>query len=249
MHKPGRPVVFDDAKQQIFLRLTAAGFSAVAAARHIGVSLSAVRYRARQNPGFDAAYRQAKAEAIPSLLETIRGAGQRSWRASAWLLERLRPAEFGRRVALGPDSSIPPPAKTLSDFSADEMVKHFMSSIRFSREAQQLARNYLGQVEAELDAWDAAEKAHDEEYKKRGGRPHVFDPPEDEDPGPGATDASPPSNLAAEPIHDLASTTQSSNVNNSPNCRQPPDAQPQPVQHETTTDHLAEPPNNCSFNP
>jgi hypothetical protein len=255
MRPPGRPVVFDDAKQQIFLRLIAAGFTARLAARHVGVSLSTVRHRARQSPAFDAACRQAKDEAIPSLLETIRNAGPRSWRASAWLLERMRPAQFGRRVALGPDPSVPLPKK-LADFSTDQTIKHFMNTIRFSRESQALARDYLKQVEAEHAAWDAASKTYDHEYAQRGGRPNVFDAPQGyeyyEDPAARRADQPNTSKTSELPVAaplDPPAASQSSNVNNSADCPEPPHAQTQSVQQETTTGDLAEPPNNCAFNP
>jgi hypothetical protein len=270
MRLPGRPPVFDDAKQQIFLRLVASGFTAEAAARHVGVGLSTVRHRARQNPAFEAAFRRSKAEAIPGLLETIRGAGQRSWRASAWLLERLRPSDFGRRVALGPDpNSAPPPAKP-GEIDVDEMVKNLMRQLRFSREGQALARHYLQQLEAELEAWDAGGKVYDEEYQKRGGRPNVFDPPEEDD------DDDPPSDNSQNnsqnnaqnnsqnnvqesaqesaqpqpgPPARITSAPETANVNNSPAETQSSEAQPQLTEDITTIDEHPLPSNCGAFNP
>ena len=99
----GRPPIFDAVKQHTFLRLVSVGFSTRRAARLVGVSPSTVREKARTSPPFACGYEDAKAQAIPSLAENVYHAGKRSWRASAWLLERLRPSQFGHRVALGPD--------------------------------------------------------------------------------------------------------------------------------------------------
>ena len=101
--KPGRPPIFDAVKQHTFLRLVSVGFSTRRAARLVGVSPSTVREKARTSPPFACNYEDAKAQAIPALAENVFHAGKRSWRASAWLLERLRPSQFGHRVALGPD--------------------------------------------------------------------------------------------------------------------------------------------------
>jgi hypothetical protein len=108
--KPGRPPIFDAVKQHTFLRLVSVGFSTRRAARLVGVSPSTVREKARTSPPFACGYEDAKAQAIPALAENVYHAGKRSWRASAWLLERLRPSQFGHRVALGPD-----PAKRRED--------------------------------------------------------------------------------------------------------------------------------------
>ena len=101
--KMGRPEIFDALKQQSFLRLIGVGFSTRRAAKVIGVSPSTVREKVRTNSAFACGYEDAKASAIPTLTENIFQAAQKSWRASAWLLERLCPDQFGRRVALGPD--------------------------------------------------------------------------------------------------------------------------------------------------
>jgi hypothetical protein len=99
----GRPPIFDALKQHTFLRLVAVGFSTRQAAHNVGVSPSTVREKVRTSREFASRYEDSKAQAIPVLAESIYKASQKSWRASAWLLERLQPEQFGRRVALGPD--------------------------------------------------------------------------------------------------------------------------------------------------
>lgn len=108
MPKPGRPVLFDAAKQNVFLRLIAAGIPANRAARHVGVSPSTIREKSRTSAVFHVAYERARSEALADLLDSVHTAGGRSWRAAAWLLERLRPEEFARRQPLPP----PPPPET-----------------------------------------------------------------------------------------------------------------------------------------
>jgi hypothetical protein len=171
MPRTGRPQIFDNVKQQVYLRLLAGGYSPREAARHVGVSASTVREKKRTSPAFNKAYDEAKAQAIPTLLETIHSAGQRSWRASAWLLERLRPNHFGRRVALGADPSIPRPPRKPRAYLDDEYIADFFSQLRTYPQAQALARQKLDDLEAEQQAWDAAARAYHEQYTLRGREP------------------------------------------------------------------------------
>ena len=58
-----------------------------------------------------AAMDRAKAEFKNKHIQGIEAAGLKDWRARAWLLERICPAEFGRRVEVQQDVSLsgPPP--------------------------------------------------------------------------------------------------------------------------------------------
>jgi hypothetical protein len=171
MPRTGRPPIFDQLKQQLFLRFIAAGFLPRDAARQVGVSPSTVREKRRASPAFAAAYDQAKGQAIPTLLESIYAAGQRSWRASAWLLERLRPANFGRRVALGMDPALTRPTRKPRAYMDEEVINDFFNRLMGNREAQALSRQKLEELEANQQAWDAAMKRYHEQYTLRGRSP------------------------------------------------------------------------------
>lgn len=51
----------------------------------------------RTNRRFRLAVKKAEADSITSLVKTITTAGRRNWTASAWMLERRHPDDFGRR--------------------------------------------------------------------------------------------------------------------------------------------------------
>jgi hypothetical protein len=155
---PGRPPIFDAVKQHTFLRLVSVGFSTRRAARLVGVSPSTVREKARTSLPFACGYEDAKAQAIPALAENVFHAGKRSWRASAWLLERLRPSQFGHRVALGPDREKLRELKRQKAIEAsrnrdavldENTIRRFFFRMFNNREAQAIAKYYLRYV---LDA-------------------------------------------------------------------------------------------------
>ena len=155
MPRTGRPPLFDAYKQHTFLRLVALGFPARQAARHVGVSPSTVREKVRTSQDFASRYEQAKGEAVPALAERVREAGVRSWRASAWLLERLQAGHFGRRVALGVDrGKIHEQRRLLKIEEArqrnreinETTIRGFMNCLRGNREAQAFAKQYLREV-------------------------------------------------------------------------------------------------------
>jgi hypothetical protein len=56
-----------------------------------------VRGRALRDDQFAKAIACGREVGAAELVATIKDAAQRDWRASAWLLERTRPAEFGRQ--------------------------------------------------------------------------------------------------------------------------------------------------------
>jgi hypothetical protein len=241
MPRSGRPRVFDDSKQEVFLRLVAAGFSARQAARHVGVSPSTAHEKARQSPIFAAAYQKAKDQAIPNLLENVHVAGQRSWRASAWLLERLRPAQFGRRVALGVDPTLPRPARQPRDYGHQELIEDMLSRIREFPDVREMLRERLDQIEAQQQAWGVAIRAYRQHCATRGadpgfepgdmppGYPDVPPPPESTDaaaPDAGTIDKPPPGDSVAPHVAPDASNSRSSAV--TPDSKIPI-PQPQPA--------------------
>jgi hypothetical protein len=160
MSRPGRPTLFDSDKQRIFLRLVAAGIATRRAARHVGVSPSTVREKARTSAAFRLGYDKAKSEAVANLLDSVHTAGTRSWRASAWLLERLRPEEFGRRQPLPP----PPPQrrKPSSRYrrTEEDLVNEFFDRLGTARHVWETVRARF----AQLETFIADEKRRHEEY-------------------------------------------------------------------------------------
>jgi hypothetical protein len=202
MPRTGRPPTFDNQKQQTLLQLLAQGLTIKEAARHVGVWTSTVYNKKLQSPAFAAACQQAKSQSLPALLEHVHSAGSRSWRASAWLLERLRPDLFGRRVALGLDPAKPKPPKPLPDHVGDkEMIVEFIERLRLLPEAQAIAKEKLAELEDQQHAWTAARHAYAEEIDRRN-RPHDLYPldsvpfpshDDDDDPAPEAPVSSPES--------------------------------------------------------
>jgi hypothetical protein len=165
---PGRPPIFDAVKQHTFLRLVSVGFSTRRAARLVGVSPSTVREKARTSPPFACGYEDAKAQAIPALAENVFHAGKRSWRASAWLLERLCPSHFGHRVALGPDPAKRRELERLRQEKKkeqldmqkpewnDQILRRCIKRLLTDRKAQEIFEVCADEVDREL-----AEKATD----------------------------------------------------------------------------------------
>ena len=100
---PGRPPIFDAMKQHTFLRLVAVGFSTRQAATNVGVSPSTVREKVRTSREFAARYEDAKAEAIPTLAESIYKASQKSSRT------RLAPGAPPARTIRPPSRPRPRP--------------------------------------------------------------------------------------------------------------------------------------------
>jgi hypothetical protein len=174
MPRTGRPPAFDHQKQQQFLELLAQGLTIKAASRHVGVWPSTVYDKKLESPAFAAACQQAKSNALPSLLQHVHSAGSRSWRASAWLLERLRPDLFGRRVALGLDPALPKPKKPNPPSLIDrESIVDFLDRLRLLPDAQAVAKEKLAELEDQQHAWNAAYRAYAKEIDRRN-RPRDF---------------------------------------------------------------------------
>jgi len=95
--KRGRPVIFDELKRAEFLGMVKSGCTIRYAARRVGVDPATVRHACRRDPLL--ADRVARAEQERDVLSVrrIQNAGEKSWRAAAWLLERAEPQEFSLR--------------------------------------------------------------------------------------------------------------------------------------------------------
>jgi hypothetical protein len=84
--------------------MVSVGCSVRRAAKLCGCTEAAVRYREKTDPDFQRRMLESKQIREVSPLRQIREAGTKSWRAAAWLLERVDPQEYGdRRLPPTPD--------------------------------------------------------------------------------------------------------------------------------------------------
>ena len=98
-NKYGRPPVLDETKCEVAIALVAVGCSLSTVARYLGVHRETLRRNAVRHPEFGKRLAQAAASLEWSHLRKVTQASGRSWRASAWMLERINPQRFGRRKA------------------------------------------------------------------------------------------------------------------------------------------------------
>lgn len=96
-----RPATLDEPKRREIIALISMGCSRTVAAGYVGCAVSTIRYTAERDPAFDEQLRQATVRPQVWHLQNIAKHAARSWKASAWMLERLYPHQFGRRP---PDS-------------------------------------------------------------------------------------------------------------------------------------------------
>ncbi|MBL9083352.1 MAG: hypothetical protein JNK76_16170 [Planctomycetales bacterium] len=90
---------FDLEKQQRLCAMVSVGTSVRRAAELCEVGEAAVRARQRRDAGFRAQIEQALQLRELTPLRHIREACGKNWRAAAWMLERIKPAEYARRKA------------------------------------------------------------------------------------------------------------------------------------------------------
>jgi hypothetical protein len=81
------------------------GCSQRRAAQVAGVSERVIRYAFKHDPNFRKRMRKARGLAEYEQVQRLQEAGARSWRASAWLLERAFPKKYNLR----PKPKTPPP--------------------------------------------------------------------------------------------------------------------------------------------
>jgi hypothetical protein len=100
----GRPRRLDQTAKAEIIALISAGLSRTLAAEYVGCAVSTLYNEARRDEQFDRDLRQAAVRPIIWHFQNLRKHAERSWRASAWFLERNYPQQFGRR----PPESIAP---------------------------------------------------------------------------------------------------------------------------------------------
>ncbi len=101
MAKRVRRKSLDEVQRREVLAILAVGGSRQTAAQYVQCDVEAIRYTASRNADFRA--RLKKAEASPEFihLKNIQSAGEKNWRASAWLLERMYPQRYRLRKSDG----------------------------------------------------------------------------------------------------------------------------------------------------
>jgi hypothetical protein len=95
--KRGRPTMFDEAARARFCGMIESGATIRYAAIRLGINRRTVRHACRADPAFAERLRLAEQDRDQAAIGRIHNAGEKSWRAAAWLLERIAPQEFSLR--------------------------------------------------------------------------------------------------------------------------------------------------------
>jgi hypothetical protein len=101
MAQMGRPEILTEARQSTLCTLMSVGVSQREAAEYVGCSPSTITKRAKRDAWFAARMRQAQMRSEYRAMKQMVKHGDRSWRASAWMLEKTRPERYGRRAGQG----------------------------------------------------------------------------------------------------------------------------------------------------
>ena len=93
----GRPRLLTDVRKAEIAAMISVGCSRTTACRYVGCVPATLRNELRRDPDFRDKVVKAERRRQLVPLQQIQQAGTRSWRAAAWLLERINPKEFVRR--------------------------------------------------------------------------------------------------------------------------------------------------------
>jgi hypothetical protein len=99
LKKGGRPPLFDHVKRAEVCAMVRTGCSIRYAAQNAGVKMASVYYACRTDPEFAAQLRAAEQHRDVGGVRRINTAGEKYWRAAAWILERAAPKHFSLRGA------------------------------------------------------------------------------------------------------------------------------------------------------
>ncbi len=101
MAQMGRPEILTESRQSTLCTLMSVGISQREAAQYVGCSPSTITKRAKRDAWFAARIRQAQMRSEYRAMKQMAKHGDRSWRASAWMLEKTHPERYGRRAGQG----------------------------------------------------------------------------------------------------------------------------------------------------
>lgn len=98
--------LLDWKKQKIIIAILSIGCSRKTAARYVGCAPASIQATAKADAKFQEQLCQAEKNAEIEFMKCVHSAAQqeRYWKAATWMLERLNPEDFGRKM---PDS-LPP---------------------------------------------------------------------------------------------------------------------------------------------
>lgn len=83
---------------EVILDAVRNGATITTAAVAAGVTPRSIQMWMHQHPAFNEALEQAKAQCITENLANIKQHSSKCWTASAWILERLDPATYGKNM-------------------------------------------------------------------------------------------------------------------------------------------------------
>jgi len=126
----GRPTVMTPDKEKEILAILTMGGSRNVAADYVGIAQGTLHDCIKRNADFSERVKNAEAKGQIRHLKKVSESDQ--WQASAWMLERKWPNEFGRRERLehtSPDGSMSPKEIDVSKLS-DAALKELMNVLR-----------------------------------------------------------------------------------------------------------------------
>lgn len=92
-----RATPLDEGQQREVLAIVAVGGTRRVAAKYVRQPTAAIEATCAQDPEFALRMRNAEARLEVLQLRNIEQAGEKNWRASAWLLERMYPDRYGTK--------------------------------------------------------------------------------------------------------------------------------------------------------
>ncbi|MEX2139675.1 MAG: hypothetical protein WD894_10465 [Pirellulales bacterium] len=95
--KTGRPPLFDHVRRAQVCAMVRTGCSLRNAAQNAGVNMASIYYACRTDDTFAEQLRAAEQHRDLGGVRRINNAGEKSWRAAAWILERASPKHFSLR--------------------------------------------------------------------------------------------------------------------------------------------------------
>lgn len=162
-----RPNILDEPKRREIIALISMGCSRTVAAGYVGCAVSTIRYTAEHDPTFDEQLRQAAVRPQVWHLQNIAKHAARSWKASAWMLERLYPHQFERRK---PDSvSRDDVQKTI------QLIMNVVGKIPDQNIRREVHRR-MDDISAAIDGWAAEHAAPWERDEDLCEQADVYEP-------------------------------------------------------------------------